>query len=105
MSRVGICYKSCHPETQTVAPTLPGFQGIKRYIKYLDSQPHKPIFYLSTYYDGSNVIRIPWSVNKFEYQTTQNCLECHQYADNDRITYKTQSVSGIIHTILGVSIC
>ena len=32
--------------TQTVAPTITGFQGIKQCVKYLDSHPHKPIFIL-----------------------------------------------------------
>ena len=40
MSRMDICYTSCHISTQTVAPTLPG----KRCIQYLDSHSHKPIF-------------------------------------------------------------
>ena len=29
MSRIGVFYKTCLIETQTVAPTLPVFQGIK----------------------------------------------------------------------------
>ena len=49
---------------QTVAPTLPGFQGIKRCIKYMDSHPHTPIFYPSYSYGGSNVIRLTWSENE-----------------------------------------
>ena len=44
MSRTDICYTFCHMVTQTVVPNLPGFQGIKRCIQYLASQPHKPIF-------------------------------------------------------------
>ena len=52
MSRLEICYTSCHLETQTVAPTLPSFQGIKCCIQYLDSHFHKPIFHLSNNYDG-----------------------------------------------------
>ena len=54
MSRIGICYATCRLENQTVAPTLPGFQGIKRCVQYLASHPHKPIFYPSNSYDGSN---------------------------------------------------
>ena len=50
MSRIDICYSNCHIETQTVAPTLPGFQGIKRWVQYLASHPHKPIFYTSNSY-------------------------------------------------------
>ena len=52
MSRTDICYVACRLANQTVAPTIPGFQGIKRCIKYLDSYPRKPIFYPSTYFYG-----------------------------------------------------
>ena len=52
MSRIDIYYTACRLETQTVAPTIPYFQGIKRCIQYMDIHPHKPIFYLSNYYDG-----------------------------------------------------
>ena len=52
MSRIDLCYAACRLATQTVAPTLPGFQGIKRCVQYLDSHPHKPIFYPSSFYDG-----------------------------------------------------
>ena len=43
MSRIDVCYTTYHLETQNVAPTLPGFQGIKRCIQYLASHPRKPI--------------------------------------------------------------
>ena len=66
MSRIETYYTSCHLETPTVSPTLPGFQGLKRRIKYLVSNPHKSIFYPSTYYDGSNVIILKWSGNQVE---------------------------------------
>ena len=46
MSRIDICYTTCCLETQTVSPTLPDFQGIKRCIQCLDSHPHKLIFIL-----------------------------------------------------------
>ena len=46
MSRIEISYKTCHLETQTVAPTIPGFQGIKRCVQYMDSNSHKPCFIL-----------------------------------------------------------
>ena len=88
-----------------MAPTLPGFQGIKICVQYLASHPHKPIFYPYNYYDGSNFIRLTWSGNQVEYHTTQNCLECHQDADHDRIINKRRSVSGIMHTLIGVAIC
>ena len=61
MSRIDLCYAICRLATQAVAPNLPGFQGIKRCVKYMASQPHKPIFYPYNYYDGSNVIRLTWS--------------------------------------------
>ena len=58
MSRIELCYETCSLATQTVASTLPGFQGIKQCVQYMSSHPHKPIFYPSNYYDGSNVIRL-----------------------------------------------
>ena len=64
-----------------MAPTLPGFQGIKQCVQYLAIHTHKPIFYPSNSYDGSNVIRLTWSLNQVEDHTTQNLLECHQDAD------------------------
>ena len=64
--RIGIFYTACCLGTQNVAPTLPGFQGLKCYIQYLDSHPLKPIFYPSNYYDVSNVIRLTWSGNQVE---------------------------------------
>ena len=74
MSRIDICYTACGLGTQTVSPTLPSFQGIKRCIKYMASHPNKPIFYPYTYYDGSNVIRLTWSGNQSEDYTTQKFL-------------------------------
>ena len=88
-----------------MAPTLPGFQGINRCVQYLASHPHKPIFYPSNSYDGSNVIRLTWSGNQVEDHKTQNFLECHQDADHARIINRRRSVSGIIHTLLGVAVC
>ena len=61
MSRIDLFYATCRLATQTVAPTLPGFQGIKQCVQYLYSHPHKPIFYPSNSYDGSNFIRLTWS--------------------------------------------
>ena len=52
MSRIGLCYVTCRLATQTVAPTLPGFQGIKLCVQYLDIHPHKPIFYPSQELEG-----------------------------------------------------
>ena len=104
MSIIGICYGTCRLATQTVAPTLPGFQGIKRCVKYHAIHPHKPIFYPYNSYYGSNVIRLTWSGNQFEDHTTQNCLEYHKYADHARIINRIRSVSGILHTLLGVAV-
>ena len=44
VSRIGLCYATCCLSTQTVAPTLPGFQGINRCVQYLASHPHKKYF-------------------------------------------------------------
>ena len=63
MSIFGICYTTRHLGTQTVAPNITGFQCTKRCVQYLDSYSHKPIFYTSNYYDGSNKIRLIWSGN------------------------------------------
>ena len=104
MSRADLCCATYCLANQTVAPTLPGFLGIKLCVQYMDSQPHKSIFYLSNSYDGSNVIRITWSGNEFEDHTTQNCLECHQDADYARILNRRRSVSSIIHAMLGVAV-
>ena len=46
MSIIDLCYATCRLATQTVAPTLPVFQGIKLCVQYLASHPHKPIFIL-----------------------------------------------------------
>ena len=64
MSRLFICYTAYILSNQTVAPTLTGFQGIKQCIQYLDSHPHKAIFYPSNSYDESNIIRFTWSGNQ-----------------------------------------
>ena len=61
MIRINIFYTAYHMVTQTVAPTIPGFQGIKRCIKYLYIDPHKTIFYIYNSYSGSNAIRLIWS--------------------------------------------
>ena len=103
MSRVNICYTSCLLETQTGAPTIPVFQGLKRCIQYLASHPHN-FFYPYNYYDGSNIIRITWIGNQVEDYTNQNCLQCHKYEDHARNLNIRQKVSGIIHTLLGVYI-
>ena len=77
MRRIDLYYETCCLFTQTVAPNPPGFQGIKRCVQYLASNPHKPIFYPSNSYDGPNIIRLTWSGNQVEDHTTKNCLEFH----------------------------
>ena len=72
MNIIDLFYATCRLDTQTVSPTLPVFQGIKRCIQYLASHQHKPIFYPSNSYDGSNVIRLTWNGNQVEDHTTQN---------------------------------
>ena len=52
LRRIGLLYATYRLENQTVAPTLPGFQGIKRFVQYLSRHPDKPIFYPSHSYDG-----------------------------------------------------
>ena len=81
MRRIDICYTSCLMSTQTAAPTLPDSQGLECCIKYMDSYPHKLIFYPSNYYNGSNVIRLTWIWNKVGDYITNNFLECHKYVD------------------------
>ena len=98
MIRIDICYTTCCLSTQTVVPTLTGFQVIKLCVQYLDSHPHKPIFYPSNSHDGSNVIRLTWSDNQVEDYTTQNCLEFHQ--DVDRAIIINGILSDILHTLL-----
>ena len=105
MSIIDLGYANCSLATQTVAPTQSGFQGIKRCVQYLTIHAHKTIFYHSNYYDGSNFIRLIWSGNQVEYHTAKNCLECYQYTDHAIILIRRQSVSGIIHNLLGVAVC
>ena len=102
MIRINLCYATCRLATQNVAPTLPSFQCIKHFVQYLDSHRHKPIFYTFNSYDGSNIIRLTWSGNQFEDHTIMNFLECHQDADHSIILNRRLSVSGIIHTLIGV---
>ena len=46
MSRIDICYATFRLETQTAAPTLTVFQGIKLCVQYVAGHPHKPVFVL-----------------------------------------------------------
>ena len=104
ISIIYIFYATCRLATQNLAPSLPGFQGIKRCVQYLDSHPHKPIFYHFNHYIRSNTIRLTWSGNQVEDYTTQNCLEFHQDAYHAIIINIRRSVSGIIHTLIGVDV-
>ena len=104
MSRIVICYATCSLATHTVAPTLPVLQGIKRCVQHIDIHQHKPIFYPSISYDGSNVSSLTWSLNQVEYHTTQSSLECHQDVDHARIINRRWSDSGIIHTLLSLAV-
>ena len=85
--------------------SLTYFQGLKRFIQYLASNPYTPIFYPSNYRDGSNVIRLTWSGNQFEDYTTHNCLEFHNYAYHAIIINRRRLAPGIIHNFLGVDVC
>ena len=105
MSRLDLCCATCFLFTQTVAPNLPDSKVSSAVLKYLASHPHKTIFYTSNYYDGSNFIRLTWSGNQVEYHKAQNCFECHQDVGHARIINIRRSVSGIIHTLLGVDVC
>ena len=104
MIRIDILNSTCHLANQTVAPTLPGFQGIKRCVQYLTSHPQKCIFYPSNSYEGSNFIGLTCSGNQFEDHTTHTCLKCHQDADNAIIINRRRSISCIIHTMIGVAV-
>ena len=90
--------------TQTITTNLPGFLCFKLCIHYLDSHPHKHIFYPYYYYDISNIIRLAWNGNQVEDCTTQNCLECHQEADHAIIINTRQSLSVIIYSLSGVAV-
>ena len=46
-----------------------------------------------------------WSGDHVEDYKTHNCLECHQDVDHAQILNIQWSVSGIIHTLIGVDVC
>ena len=104
MIRIGICYTACRPKTQTVAPNLPGLQCVKCCIQYLASHLHKPISHPYNYYFVSNVNRLTYSGTQVEFYRTQNFQECHKDVDHVRIINIRRSVSGNIHTLLGVAV-
>ena len=106
ISTLLIFYTACPLVTQTVAPTLTSFQGIKQFIQYIVGHPHNPIIFCpSTSYYGSNVIRLTCRGDQVEEYTTQNCIECHHDADHGRIINRRRSVSGIIHSFIGITFC
>ena len=74
MSRVDIFYTTCRLVTQNLEPTLPGFRGLMILIQYLDTHPHKPIFYPSNSYDRSNVTILTWIEDQVEDYTYLNFL-------------------------------
>ena len=51
MSRIVIFYTDCRLSTQTVSPTITGFQGIKSCVQYIAINLNKPIFYPYSSYD------------------------------------------------------
>ena len=67
--RIELCYETYCLSTQTIAPNLPGFQGIKRCVQYLASRQHKPLIFASNSYDVSNVTSLTWSGNLVEDHT------------------------------------
>ena len=58
MSKIDFFYPNCNLANQTVAPTITGFQDLKRCIQYPDSHYHKPFIFCSNSYNESNVIRL-----------------------------------------------
>ena len=78
MIRIDIYCTDFRLGTQTVAPNLPGFQGLKRCIQYLDIHHHKPILYPYHHYVGLNFIMLTWNLNQVEDYTTQHFTEYHQ---------------------------
>ena len=52
MITIEILYTAWRLGTQTVSPTITGFQGLNRCIQYLASNPHKTIFSPYNSYDG-----------------------------------------------------
>ena len=54
-------------------------------------------------YDALNITILTWGGNQVKYHTTHNYLEYHKDADNAIINNSIRSVSGIIHTIIGIT--
>ena len=71
-------------------------------MQYLVTHPHETIFCPSNSYEGSNFIIIIWSGYQVEDYTNHNFLKFYKDADHALIVNKIRSVSGIIHTTLGV---
>ena len=104
MNIIDICYTACRLGHQTIAPALPGFQGISRCLQYLYNHPHKTIFYTYNPCEGYNIIKLKWIGDQVEDCTTQNCLEFRQFTYHARILNRRRTLSGIIHTLLGISV-
>ena len=79
------------------------------HLTYLVSKVSNAVFniWLVTHINLSLILIIIMmdQMSSVEDHTTHIVLECHQDADNDRILNIRRSVSGIIHTLLGVSVC
>ena len=95
---------ACWPGTKTMAPTLPGFKGLKKCIQFIDTHPRNPILHPSNYYFWSNIIRLTWIGCQVEDYITHNCFECSQNADDAITIYRRRYVYIIIHIYIGVSI-
>ena len=69
-------------------------------IQFIDTHHHKPIFYPSIFYDGSNATRIMWSGDQVGGFTTQFFFEYHQDVDNEIILNWMCYASVIIYMII-----
>ena len=104
MRIIGICNIDFHLVTQTVAPTLPYFQGLHFCILYLDNHSNNPVFYPYNSYDVSNIIRPTYRSTQDEDYTTHNSLEFRKYNYYYIINNRRRSVSDIMHTLIVISI-
>ena len=92
MIRVEICYTACNLGNHMWCLLFLYINISKDVLNSLIVTPTN-LFYPFNSYGGSNVIRLTWSVNQVEDYTTQNCLECHQYADHARTINRRRLVS------------
>ena len=80
MSRIDLCYATCSLATQTMAPTLPGFQGIKQCVQHIASHPHKPIFILlilMMYQMSSGLNRVEIRAKTTQHKIAYNVINMH----------------------------